>query len=279
MTTQNRESGFTLVELAIVLVIIGLIVGGVLVGQDLIKAAEIRTVISDVEKFNAAANTFRTKFDGYPGDIPAARASQAGFQSDPDATALNGNGNGRIENITGTVAEIANPGGETTLFWRHLTQAGLIQQAFNMATGDDTVAIAIDEMVDYFPSTRLRENTYFHIHSGGGRNFYHMSSFETITATTGVVSAESPGFTNLEASDIDNKIDDGQPLSGSVQAVTAINTLDFGNAVGTGECVFEGTTPAAVIDGDETYILDDPTGVGTEIQSEPNCSLRVRASF
>ena len=56
---MNTRSAFTLVELAIVLVIIGLIVGGVLVGQDLIKAAQIRSVVTDIERYNAAATTFR----------------------------------------------------------------------------------------------------------------------------------------------------------------------------------------------------------------------------
>jgi prepilin-type N-terminal cleavage/methylation domain-containing protein len=71
-----QQAGFTLIELSIVLVIIGLIVGGVLVGQDLIKAAEIRATISQYEKYNAAMNTFRTKYNGMPGDLSA--ISQAG---------------------------------------------------------------------------------------------------------------------------------------------------------------------------------------------------------
>ncbi len=58
---RASQLGFTLIELSIVLVIIGLIVGGVLVGQDLIKAAETRATVGQVEKYNAAVNTFRTK--------------------------------------------------------------------------------------------------------------------------------------------------------------------------------------------------------------------------
>ena len=65
---QGKNKGFTLIELSIVLVIIGLIVGGVLVGQDLIKAAEIRATVSQVEGYNSAVNTFRLKYNGLPGD-------------------------------------------------------------------------------------------------------------------------------------------------------------------------------------------------------------------
>ena len=64
-----KQKAFTLIELSIVLVIIGLIVGGVLVGQDLIKAAEIRAQVSQLEKFNTAVNTFHVKYNDIPGDI------------------------------------------------------------------------------------------------------------------------------------------------------------------------------------------------------------------
>ena len=53
----------------------GLLVGGVLVGQDLIKAAEIRAVASDIERYNTGAAAFRTKYNGLPGDLLATTAS------------------------------------------------------------------------------------------------------------------------------------------------------------------------------------------------------------
>ena len=60
--------GFTLIELSIVLVIIGLIIGGVLVGRELIAAAEIRQQIGQIEKYNTAVSTFRLKYNCLPGD-------------------------------------------------------------------------------------------------------------------------------------------------------------------------------------------------------------------
>ncbi len=78
------------------LVIIGLIVGGVLVGQDLIKAAQARATITQIEKYHTAVNTFRGKYGELPGDISAAGASQFGFAPrGPDAG--QGDGNGVIE--------------------------------------------------------------------------------------------------------------------------------------------------------------------------------------
>jgi prepilin-type N-terminal cleavage/methylation domain-containing protein len=65
----RRCAGFTLIELSIVLVIIGLVVGGITVGRDLIKAAEIRKEVADLTSYDAAVNTFRTKYNGIPGDF------------------------------------------------------------------------------------------------------------------------------------------------------------------------------------------------------------------
>src|ERR1017187_6744999 len=91
-----RNRGFTLIELSIVLVVIGLIVGGVLVGQDLIKAAQVRAEVTQLEKFNSAVNTFRVKYAYLPGDIPDPDASRFGFQARGSGEGM-GDGNGIIE--------------------------------------------------------------------------------------------------------------------------------------------------------------------------------------
>lgn len=63
------RSGFTLMALSMVLVIIALIVGGILIAEDMISAAQIRATVSQIEKYNTAVNTFRSKCDGLPGDL------------------------------------------------------------------------------------------------------------------------------------------------------------------------------------------------------------------
>ncbi len=87
MSKLRLKAGFTLIEMSIVLVIIGLIVGGILVGQNLIRIAENRAFVSQLEKYNTAVNTFRNKYACLPGDC--ANATSFGF-------AYNGNGNGLI---------------------------------------------------------------------------------------------------------------------------------------------------------------------------------------
>src|SRR4051812_26321723 len=74
-----KKSGFTLIELSIVLVIIGLITGGILVGKDLIQAAQIRATSSQVTKYSAAVNTFRIKYNALTGDIAEPNATGFGF--------------------------------------------------------------------------------------------------------------------------------------------------------------------------------------------------------
>ncbi|MGH9519815.1 MAG: type II secretion system protein, partial [Terriglobales bacterium] len=74
----TAQRGFTLIEMAIVLVIIGLIVGSVLAGQDLIRAAEVRATISQIEKYQTAVNTFYGKYGALPGDIKDPEASMFG---------------------------------------------------------------------------------------------------------------------------------------------------------------------------------------------------------
>jgi prepilin-type N-terminal cleavage/methylation domain-containing protein len=95
-------AGFTLIELSIVLVIIGLIVGGVLVGQDLIRAAAVRAQITQIEKYNTAANTFYGKYGYLPGDINGTAATQFGFVA-RGAYGGQGDGNGLVEGtLSGT---------------------------------------------------------------------------------------------------------------------------------------------------------------------------------
>src|SRR5579884_85366 len=76
---QNVLTGFTLIELSIVLVIIGLIIAGILTGRDLIDAAAQRAQITQIERYNTAVRTFQNKYGYIPGDIPDPYASSFSF--------------------------------------------------------------------------------------------------------------------------------------------------------------------------------------------------------
>src|SRR4051812_40153055 len=78
---NQKRVGFTLIELSIVLVIIGLIIGGVLAGRELIASAATRAQIAQIDKYQSAVNAFRSKYGYLPGDIPDPMAGQFGFNA------------------------------------------------------------------------------------------------------------------------------------------------------------------------------------------------------
>lgn len=98
MPPRSRH-GFTLIELALVLVIIGLVVGGVLVGRDLIEAGKIRAQINQIADIETQMNTFRLKYDCLPGDCP--NATDALGNTYGSNTIVNGDGNGIIQSKYG----------------------------------------------------------------------------------------------------------------------------------------------------------------------------------
>ncbi len=275
MTQRKNEKGFTLVELAIVLVIIGLIISGVLVGQDLIKAAEIRAVVSDVERYNAAANTFRSKYGGVPGDLQAQRATNFGFDAG-DGTAGASDGSSLVESC---VANGAGIGCETALFWIHLSQASLISDSFtvggnNIADGDSGPPAAVNTTAlaqDIWPAGRLRDTAFFHVFPANGRNHFALANYTATMADPGVITS-SAAITTIESQNIDDKLDDGYPTTGGVRAISAITaaagyTQDAGAASATGVCVNTGTTP------------DSYNTASDVFANEMNCQLVMRASF
>jgi prepilin-type N-terminal cleavage/methylation domain-containing protein len=121
-----RRRGFTLVEMAIVLVILGLLVGGVLVGRDLIEVAKIRQQTSQLEQYTTAMHTFRDKYNNLPGDLLASTASGLGLASRGGSVG-HGDGNGLIEACSsgGLIA-----GCESLLVWSDLSFFGLIQGTY-----------------------------------------------------------------------------------------------------------------------------------------------------
>ena len=123
---STRASGFTLIEIAIVLVIIGLLLGGVLKGQELITGARVRNLISQQDGVKAAFFGFQDRYRALPGDYASADSS---INCSP--ACINGNGNGRIESPTITPAGIY----EDLQAWSHLTGAGFLNGSYSAGSG------------------------------------------------------------------------------------------------------------------------------------------------
>ena len=199
---SSKNRGFSLVELSIVIIIMGLLVASVTVGKDLIQAAPLRGLISQIQGFETQVSTFQLKYNAYPGDI--SNANKRGLGSN------NGDGDGFIEDDTsgGLPDTIAF---EISYFWEHLNRAGFADGAYD---GDPTNG----KVGETFPKAK----------HGGGISAYSVNGINYFHVGIGDAAAGSPKtqFFNdtlvpEDAFSIDNKLDDGFPLKGNVIARSA----------------------------------------------------------
>jgi len=231
MGQHHCKRGFSLIELSIVLVGIALIVGGVLVGQDMIRAAEVRAAIVQIEKYQVAINTFRSKYNALPGDMSAWTADTFGFAARGACRGQRpclgeGDGNGIVEGIRRNAAEsqcgICESAGETAMFWVDLSTASatndrLVDGAFNAATASSVPDfIPLNAVGLYLPHSDLRHGNYVYVYSYNHFNYFGLSAVGSISPG-GSLNA-SPAMTVYQAYIIDKKVDDGYPLGGSVIA-------------------------------------------------------------
>jgi prepilin-type N-terminal cleavage/methylation domain-containing protein len=188
---KSQQSGFTLVEIAIVLVIIGLLLGGILKGQELINSAKVKNLANDFRTIPTYIYGYQDKFKSLPGDDAAANTHITGATV---ATTGGTVGNGVIEgnwNSTTTTDE-------SYLFWQHVRLA-------NLAAGPTVVTDA-----DYIPKNGV-----------GGK--LGLSSATTaqlqISGMSGTYQICSEGILGKFAKQLDTQMDDGKTETGSMRAV------------------------------------------------------------
>ena len=189
---RSQQSGFTLVEIAIVLVIIGLLLGGILKGQELINSAKVKNLANDFRVIPTYIYAYQDKFKSLPGDDSQVVAHVAGAALATTPAGKQGNGV-----IDGTWNSSTNTD-ESFLFWQHVRFA-------NLAAGP----------TDVTDPTYLPKNAV-----GGNLGISSATSAQIqITLMTGTYQVCSKGILGKFAKQLDVQMDDGNETTGSMRAV------------------------------------------------------------
>jgi prepilin-type N-terminal cleavage/methylation domain-containing protein len=226
MEKASTTQGFSLLEMAIVLSIIGLLVGGVLAAQSLMRSAELRSIVENEQRILAAVNAFQDKYDALPGDmfnathiwgVQDANPATCKVTASTGTATCNGDGDGRVE------WEDDNPpsvgANELFRFWQHLANAGLIEGMYTGVSGPGSNGDAI--IGSNVPSAVISHIGYF-VASGA----VNPAEFFTLSYGNAIfVGGDYPDWqtskeflTSVEALTLDQKFDDGKPGQGKIIA-------------------------------------------------------------
>lgn len=228
------RKGFTLIELSIVILIIGILVTAIVTGQSLIQSAKVHTVVSDINKYRKSYFSFIEKFNRLPGDITTAQEfwSECVDHAGPPVNPCNGNGDNRI-------AQWKTEGIRT---WQHMYLAGIISVAY-------TGVISSPEYV-------LRQNIPSSSFEGSGYNLGNdypttiYGRLGNVLQFAGIVGNQLWGgiITAQQAYIIDSKLDDGLADSGKLFTLKGRDA----SATPAAGCVTNSWTSA-----NSSYILSD----------------------
>jgi prepilin-type N-terminal cleavage/methylation domain-containing protein len=208
---SRKQSGFTLVEIAIVLVVIGLLLGGILKGQQLINSARVRNLADQNSGVQAAYYGFVDRFRNLPGDMPNAQAITAIGAA---VGAVGGDGNGRIDDI-----------GEAGAVWSHLSVAGFLTGTYTGITATEAVyRVAV-------PAGAVPANAF-----QGPILLAHMNDYTQGNVVATIIRLAYSFGGNIPVPllrDLDQKLDDGVAGSGVMRVSSELaDATTFAGAAG-----------------------------------------------
>jgi|AntDeeMinimDraft_5_1070356.scaffolds.fasta_scaffold21305_2 prepilin-type N-terminal cleavage/methylation domain-containing protein len=205
MQLKRQQKGFTLVEIAVVLVIIGLLLGGVLKGQELIASARVRNMADQQAGIQAAFYGFQDRYRAVPGDMTATAASNAIGQSvtlganPPSGSAPFSDGQLSAPSASGAVWQELNG------VWEQLSKAGFIKGSYDGSNGT-APPDSTDGPINVFNGQLIMAR--------------HAGYQDTGTAAARLVLHLGRNVPVDIARELDTKLDDGQPQTGTLRNAT-----------------------------------------------------------
>lgn len=193
------NKGFSLTEMSIVIVIMALIAAAIMGGKSLLEAAKINAIVAEYSEHSTSFNNFYVKYDDFAGDFRNAEGFWGAANTD------NGDGDGKIEFKQGSVYESYRA-------WQHMALAGMTKGEYMGAQTTSVPVIGTD-----VPPSKTQGGAYFLEY--GVHNF---TTDNALILGVPVATSASPTLVNgiltqIQAFSVDSKLDDGEPLTGSVR--------------------------------------------------------------
>jgi prepilin-type N-terminal cleavage/methylation domain-containing protein len=254
---RPRQTGFTLLEISLVLTLIALLAGAVLTGRHLIRSGELQSVIADVERFKTSAIQFREKYKELPGDFTGATTiwgSDAGCPETPanavrKITTCNGNGDGYIAVQNTFVA--GQDSWEMLRAWQHIANAGFIDgQYVGTITTQAAAATTFYQAGWNTPTSKFRKDfngyviNYFGPDDGSSAGTYageygHVIIYDNMYRASAADPVEY-ALTPEDAFTLDGKVDDGSASTGKVRSFKT-GALSLPQCLAANQYVTDGT--------------------------------------
>lgn len=196
---SSKKSAFSLIELSIVLIVIGLLIAGITGGASLIKSSELRSVMSEARGYSVSVNAFYSQFNALPGDYSTAVGSQSSYFGDND---------GKIE-----FANVDTIDAESNVAWYALKQIGAIADNLEFKAVSSALSPG-----DNFPSSKIKSSGWIFSYIDNQNTVVLTGPINAGTAATNEANnIATPSLIPSDALAIDTKIDDGIANTGKVR--------------------------------------------------------------